>query len=195
VSWVPEPGMWSWISPLGWFTVGVRFRPGVLPLFAALPEVELVDRGAPAHDLLGPAGRMLESDASGLGSPEAALDHILAFVSKRLERRNVDWRVRATGCIVERRRGRVTADDLCQAMGIAPRTLRGAVKDGLGMGLKRFARVRRLHAAIGLGLSRGPRSWATVAGAAGYSDQPHLIHEFQALVGETPSRFLARGMG
>jgi AraC-like DNA-binding protein len=174
-------------------TVGVRFRPGVLPLLAALPATELVDRGAPAHDLFGPAGGGLERDASGAGSPEAVLDLVLTFVAKRLEGRNLDWRVRATGGMVERSGGRVTADQLCAAMGVAPRTLRGALKDGLGVGLKRFARVRRLHTAIGLGLSGRPCSWATVASAAGYADQSHLIHEFQALVGETPSRFLARG--
>jgi len=36
----------------------------------------------------------------------------------------------------------------------------------------------------------GPSSWASIAAAAGYYDQAHLIAEFRAIAGMTPRAFL-----
>ena len=53
----------------------------------------------------------------------------------------------------------------------------------------RLARFQRLIARID---DVSPDGWAQRVLDAGYFDQPHLIHEFQAFAGMTPRRYAAR---
>ncbi len=55
-----------------------------------------------------------------------------------------------------------------------------------------ISRIRRLQFALSL-VSRDPAfRWAEIAGHCGYADQSHLIHDFEAFVGLTPTEFLQR---
>lgn len=60
----------------------------------------------------------------------------------------------------------------------------------VGLTPKRYQRVARLASAA-RALSRPRRDLAAVAAACGYYDQAHLVHEFRALVGTTPSAYAA----
>lgn len=62
-----------------------------------------------------------------------------------------------------------------------------------GLGPKEMARVARLRSVLAHLASERRADWADLANAFGYADQAHLIHEFQALTGKTPARYLAEG--
>ena len=55
---------------------------------------------------------------------------------------------------------------------------------------KLYSRIARLNYALDLKVARPDLSWASVACDADYFDQTHLIKDFKALAGETPSEFL-----
>lgn len=172
------------------FSVGLRLRPGVLPLLTGVPASRMLDRGL-SLDRVGQAPRLWVDDLEGLG-PDAVAGALCTALLRSLDPCAVDWRVRAATRALVGARGRCTADAVVRLTGIPARTLRGALSDGVGMGPKRVARLLRLHWSIGLGMEL-ERGWARVAAEAGYADQAHLIRDFRALVGETPARFVARG--
>jgi AraC-like DNA-binding protein len=61
--------------------------------------------------------------------------------------------------------------------------------DGVGLAPKRYCRIRRLQSVIGR-LAKGDRiEWARVAATSGYCDQSHLIRDFRAMTGLTPSQY------
>jgi AraC-like DNA-binding protein len=83
--------------------------------------------------------------------------------------------------------------EVARVFDVSPRALRSWSAATFGMGLKRLLTIRRLHAALELRLSATLGTWSQVAAAAGYADQSHLIRECRALLGESPTTFIARG--
>jgi AraC-like DNA-binding protein len=62
-------------------------------------------------------------------------------------------------------------------------------REEVGMPPKRFARVQRFQRAARMIAQGEEGSWADVALACGYYDQAHLINDFQALAGISPSQY------
>ena len=60
----------------------------------------------------------------------------------------------------------------------------------MGLTPKRFARVHRLRRVTRALDGQARADWAAVAARHGYSDQSHLISEFQYLAGVTPAEYL-----
>jgi AraC-like DNA-binding protein len=61
----------------------------------------------------------------------------------------------------------------------------------VGTSLKRFARVARFGKA--LAARRRGYSWAETAHACGFTDQAHMIHDFQCLAGQSPEVLFSAG--
>ena len=65
----------------------------------------------------------------------------------------------------------------------------------VGLTPKQYARVMRFRRLLAL-LSAGPETgWAALAAELRLADQSHLIHEFHAFAGMTPSDFAQRYRG
>jgi transcriptional regulator GlxA family with amidase domain len=83
------------------------------------------------------------------------------------------------------------------AVGLSERQLRRRFAVAVGLGPKSFAKVTRLHLAVSAArtaLAGGIRpDWALIALQVGCYDQPHLLAEFRAALGCSPSVFLADG--
>ena len=62
----------------------------------------------------------------------------------------------------------------------------------MGITPKRFARVARFQNALDARVRMPGRSWLDIAVNAGYHDQMHLIHDFEALSGFTPTLMLTK---
>jgi AraC-like DNA-binding protein len=78
------------------------------------------------------------------------------------------------------------ADDLQ----VSERHLRRVFRETLGVSPKTFARLARFRRAVRAGLDEDHPSWASIAAAAGYYDQAHLIAEFRLIASATPQAFL-----
>ncbi|MDQ4118747.1 MAG: helix-turn-helix transcriptional regulator [Actinomycetota bacterium] len=90
-------------------------------------------------------------------------------------------RLRATG-------GAVRVDDLAAETGWSRRHLLTRFRDQVGLAPKATGRVLRFERASGLVVA-GTSTLADIAATCGYSDQPHLVREFRALAGVTPTRY------
>jgi AraC-like DNA-binding protein len=114
--------------------------------------------------------------------------HLLqSFLLGRLEW-NKDPSLRFQSCLnrILETKGRWPLARIAREEGLGPRHLHRLFIGHLGASPKAFSRVVRFQAALRR-LSRG--TWQDVEG---FCDQSHLIHEFQALYGDTPRAFHSR---
>jgi AraC-like DNA-binding protein len=75
-------------------------------------------------------------------------------------------------------------------LGVSERHLRRMFRETVGMSPKKFAKLRRFHRALRAAHEETRVSWASIAAAAGYYDQAHLIAEFRLIAGVTPQALL-----
>jgi methylphosphotriester-DNA--protein-cysteine methyltransferase len=76
--------------------------------------------------------------------------------------------------------------------GISLRRLDAVFREQVGVTPKAFARLQRFRAAIG-GVGRDARiDWAHIAADGGFADQSHLVREFQAFAGMSPTAYVRR---
>jgi AraC-like DNA-binding protein len=81
---------------------------------------------------------------------------------------------------------------LAEAAGLSQRRFIDRFRAEIGLTPKRFCRVRRFQQVLHLAHSGGIIDWPDVAQACGYFDQAHLIHDFRAFCGLTPTGYLDR---
>ena len=94
--------------------------------------------------------------------------------------------------------GRTRVHELADRTGWSRRNLLTRFREQIGLAPKTAARVLRFERAARLlvpqgsdvPLPGGPPSIADVAARCGYADQAHLVREFRALAGVTPSDYL-----
>ncbi|HEX6310584.1 MAG TPA: helix-turn-helix domain-containing protein [Acidimicrobiia bacterium] len=95
---------------------------------------------------------------------------------------------------LERSNGGVAVADLADEIGWSRRHFASRFRDQIGLAPKPTARVLRFRRAVDL---LGDASVATigdVAAAAGYADHSHLVRDFRALAGCSPSELVAARM-
>ena len=82
----------------------------------------------------------------------------------------------------------IRVKDLAATLGITARRLQRVFFEGLGTTPKKYARTQRFHWLIeNVRSHRGDIDWVTLAFSGGFSDQSHLNHECQFVLGVTPS--------
>lgn len=132
----------------------------------------LLDRFAAARDTLEAAG-ILESalvEHFALAGGHRAHTQLVLNAADRLASANVN----------------AVAVDL----GVSVRHLRRVFRETTGVGPKTFAKLTRFRRAVRAAHAENHASWATIAAAAGYYDQAHLISDFRAIAGVTPLALL-----
>ena len=81
--------------------------------------------------------------------------------------------------------------DVARALGVGERRLERAFDEAVGLPPKQLARVLRFRAVVRR-VDRDPDvRWTDLAFDTGYADQPHLVREFRALAGVTPTQYAA----
>jgi AraC-like DNA-binding protein len=173
-------------------TVGARLRPGALRALFGIAADELTDRSVPAESLVRLEARRalsrLEADAR-----HDLVTYVATFIDALVVRGGaVDERARWAATI-DPCAGR-TVGDVATAMGLGERALRAWSATHLGLGLRRFLSIRRLHRALETRLSNPATTWSRIAAASGFADQPHLVRDCRALLGESPGEFFARAV-
>jgi AraC-like DNA-binding protein len=177
--------------------IGVRFHPGAALRIFDTPLAELTDRRIPLEHVWSRGADELADALRQAGSARGA-GRVERLVAERL-RRDAP---RPTGdealagravALLRRARGSVGVREVAAALGVGERRLQRAFDRSVGVSPKVLSRVLRLRQAIRrLDAARGGDrlSWARLAAATGYADQAHLIREFKALAGVTPSGYL-----
>jgi AraC-like DNA-binding protein len=171
--------------------IGVDFSPGgALPFFRA-PAQATAGEHVELESLWGLEGRLVRERLCEIGDPDQRLQALEQLLLERAVRPlTVDPAVRFA---VHALGSGVAVGAVLQQLGMAHARFIRVFSEAVGLTPKRFARVQRfqrLLAAVRRGAGRS--SWAEAALAAGYFDQAHLIHEFRALAGATPSEYRPR---
>jgi AraC-like DNA-binding protein len=175
-------------------TVGVRLRPGSLPLLIRRPASEFVDRSFTAERLFGCRGSEALERAAEASTAGAIQRTLLALFRISLPRRGeIGPRLMQAMELLRCHGAYMSVAKIARQLGVGERTLRLLCNDEIGLPPKRIARVFRLYRSVRLALRERRGGWARIAVTAGYHDQPHLIRDFRALLGETPREFLLRG--
>jgi len=173
--------------------VGVVFRAGAAATFFR----ERMDRIANGHVDL----------AAIAGDADALRQRLLEAVDARSRLRLVEHWLAARATKVDARMHPAVAHALrildaapeaCRIPAIAaecrmsPRGFGELFREQAGMAPKRYARLQRFRRVVAQAHRRERVEWAGVAADCGFHDQAHLVHEFRAFSGMTPTAYLAR---
>lgn len=90
--------------------------------------------------------------------------------------------------------GRAPVREVAAAVGLGERRLQQIFQQQVGLSPRAWSRLARMRACLyALRLQRVP-AWADLALDGGFYDQSHLVNEFRALCGLTPTEFLGRAI-
>lgn len=192
--------------------VGASTRPALLTLHGRMHGISVGLDAAAAASLLGCPAHEIAERAVALGElwggEAAALYERLAEARDdatriRLLQHELSRRIaasdtgscrqaRAATRLIAQAGGRRSPGEVARAVGLSDRRLQQLFRQHVGLSPRAFGRVARLHGCLReLRRSPAPR-WAELAVDAGYFDQSHLVNEFRALCGLTPTLFLER---
>lgn len=172
-------------------TVTARLQLGAAEVVLGTPASMIAGRIVPLEDMwTGRAARRLADRLAGARDMvdaakvlEGAIAERLAITDRRLDRAKLA--VEAAGRLATANVNAVAVD-----LGVSERHLRRLFREAVGVSPKAFAKLTRFRRALRAARAPGPTSWASIAAAAGYYDQAHLIAEFRAIAGMTPRAFV-----
>ncbi|NJM83380.1 MAG: AraC family transcriptional regulator [Tabrizicola sp.] len=161
-------------------------------LFFGRPMAELATRLVPLDDVEDPGLNALSGQLGEAATQPERLRIAVAFLEHRLLGQAVAPEVNFIWSAILRSRGTLRIDRLTEDLGWSRKRLAAHARDAFGMTPKRLARVARFQHATDLAQSAQYPDWAGIAAACGYSDQAHLVRDFNAFAGETPERWCSR---
>jgi AraC-like DNA-binding protein len=88
--------------------------------------------------------------------------------------------------------GIVNLPELASQSGLSLRHFERRFSESVGLAPKRFARIARFQTALDTKVANPELTWLQIAHDLNYFDQMHMVHDFQKLGGNSPSRVLAR---
>jgi len=175
--------------------MSVTLRPGAAAALLGLPAGEIAGQAVHLDELWqGGAAELLGRMAKAPDDAARA-----ALLQADLERRLRDGggahpaAVNAARLIAESG-GRQPLRDVAAAVGVGERRLQQLFQAHVGLSPRAWARLARLHECLrALRLQPVP-AWADVAVDSGFYDQSHLVNEFRALCGVTPTEFMGHAI-
>ena len=172
-------------------SVMARLHLGVPEAVLGAPASALAGRIVPLEDLWGdgPARRLSERLADARTPVDAA-----AILESAIAERLVTARARDAHAELvldaADRLSRANVNAVATDLGVSERHLRRVFHEVIGVSPNAFAKVTRFGRALRAAREDARASWASIAAAAGYYDQAHLIAEFRAIAGVTPRALL-----
>jgi AraC-like DNA-binding protein len=168
-------------------SVGAQLRPGAARLLFGAHAGELAERHTALEDLWGGRVASMRDRLGGTASLEARLDALEQLLAERLPA--VHGLHPAVARAMEQLVTATNVHDVVRSSGYSHRRFIELFVHAVGLTPKVYSRVRRFQRALHRARVPGSDSWASVAAAAGYSDQSHFNREFRDCVGTTPTNY------
>jgi AraC-like DNA-binding protein len=174
--------------------LSVTLRPGAAASLLGLPAGE-IGGGAVHLDALwrGEGAALLERMAE---APDDA--QRVALLHAALSQRLRDSRIAGNDIAMHAARliaaseGRLPLREAAAAVGVGERRLQQLFHAHVGLSPRGWSRLARMHGCLRSLRQRPAPDWADLALEGGFYDQSHLVNEFRALCGVTPTEFLGR---
>ncbi len=170
-------------------TIGALFSPAGLSAFRAESVSNLVDNYCVAAKVFD----SIPDDVASLVDPQNP-DDTIDVVEQILNRHRPDQpdpRLVDVNTIVDSiasNRSLQTVDDVASFHHLSRRTLQRLFTNYVGIGPKRVIRRYRLQEAANLAIVDDNIDWSELASRLGYSDQAHLVRDFEQMAGTSPAR-------
>jgi AraC-like DNA-binding protein len=172
--------------------VTARLRLGVAEAVLGVPASALGGRIVALEDLWGAAAaRRLRARLADARDTVEAAAILERAITERLATAKVPEARAALALAAADRLTHATVSAVATDLGVSERHLRRVFHEAVGASPKAFAKLTRFHRALGAARAEVPASWSSIAVAAGYYDQAHLIAEFRAIAGVTPRALLS----
>jgi AraC-like DNA-binding protein len=172
------------LSGAGW-VLGVKFTPAGFARLARVQMRALVDRVLPLEDATGRAPRPADNPASAraamleflapLAGGDATIARVNALVARAQDDRSIS-----------------RADDLARIARVSVRSLHRLFEQFVGVSPKWIVRRARVQEAADRVACGARVDWAATAQDLGYHDQAHLIRDFRAQIGSSPTAYARR---
>jgi len=166
--------------------------PGAYRLFH-LPIHGFAGRMVAFDDILGREAAALCDRPSGEPDWEQRFDVVEAFLADRLLK--FDRQSSATVWAFERlveTGGLERISSIAAELGWSRKHLAAKFHDEIGLAPKTVARMARFNLALVRARCRGGGRWAELADECGYADQAHLVLDFRAFAGASPTAWQAQ---
>lgn len=172
--------------------MGVVFRPGGAAHYFRERFDRLLNVSIDMQDLIGPEASRLRTRLLEAGDAATRLGVLRHWLLARAGRaaEPADTLTHALA-MLDRTPQVQRIDALARDCRMSPRRLNTLLREQVGMGAKRYARLRRFHLVLDQSHRRRDIDWAGVAADCGFHDQSHLVHEFRRFSGLTPGAYLA----
>lgn len=164
--------------------VAVRFRPGGAVPFLRVPADEITDSQVALAEVWPPDG-LAERIGEEIGDEARVRRLEAALLARRTSEVHVDRRVHAAVASLDG--GERSVDAVAAAVNLSRQQLARLFRQHVGVGPKRFARVRRLQRLLSRVRGLAHPDWPSVALDVGYYDQAHMITDCRRLTGVTPT--------
>ena len=174
-------------------TLMARLRLGAPEAVLGLPASAIAGQIVSLEDLWGDVAtrRLLDrladarntSDAAAV--MESAIAERLAVAASRRPQS-----ILALGAAERLLQANTNVNAVALELGVSERHLRRLFRQAVGVSPKTFAKLTRFRRALRAARADDAAGWASIAAAAGYYDQAHLIAEFRAIAGTTPRALL-----
>jgi AraC-like DNA-binding protein len=168
-------------------SVTARLRLGVPDAVLGVPASAIAGRIVALEDLWGEAAtRRLRGRLAEAGDPVGAARILESALAERVASADGPDGHAQLALAAAARLPSAHVHAVAGELGVSERHLRRVFRDSVGMSPKAFTKLTRFHRALSAAREGAHASWASIAAAAGYYDQAHLIAEFRAIAGVTP---------
>ncbi|WP_046246466.1 helix-turn-helix domain-containing protein [Hymenobacter terrenus] len=173
--------------------IGIQFRSEGLYPFLSVSLHELATQIHPLELLFGSSVQELSERLFANPAPDARSALLESYLLKRLNQKRANRLINGLVPFIQQRKGGITVKQLTNLTQVSERTLERHFLHCIGVSPKRFIRVVRFQAVIQR-IRQAPFEGQLTALAYefGYTDQSHLIKEFQAFAHITPSQYLKK---
>ena len=158
--------------------MGVRFLPGAAAAFLGLRVPSIRDKVEPIER----SDFALAMQTSGL----AGLDDLLTRWAQQIGWQGPDPAVGELTLRILQSDGMAPVGALVAGLNLSYRQILRRFHESAGLTPKEFARLRRLRLACLQAVQSAEPRWAGLSADTGYSDQSHLVREFQDIYGWPP---------
>jgi AraC-like DNA-binding protein len=176
--------------------VGVRLRPDAIGAFSGIPARYLLDSSVPLVELLQPL-RISSTALAECASVQAQFEFLVDACRKRVASLSkpdaivgyalAKWSRAETSAFP-------TVSVLTRDIGLSERAFERRFVAHVGLTPVHYRRLSRFRGVLRL-YSEGVREWAALAAATGFSDQSHLVRDFGAFAGLSPTAWAAAQAG